>query len=310
MQFEARASIATKLYSYTAREQTSEATKKCVKRVSPINNITMDEQNKLSVPLAIVVAGIIIAGAIYFSGRPAPQPTQPTDNGNGSTVPTSIIAIPPITEKDRVLGNPNAPIVFVEYSDTECPFCKVFHVTMHSLIGSYGKTGQIAWAYRHFPLYKGAADNPPLHSKAGKEAEALECASDQGGSEKFWMYLDRIFSVTPSNNGLDPAELPKIAGYVGLDLKSFTTCLDSGKYAEVVAKSYDEAVAAGGRGTPYTIALLSTPLSKDTQAAVQKLFVGYPPDILTIGKGGKTIAVSGALPIDLMKSVIDTLLKK
>ena len=144
------------------------------------------------------------------------------------------------------LGNPKAPIMIVEFSDTECPYCKTFHATMHQVIDTYGKTGKVAWVYRHFPI-----DN--IHSKARKEAEATECAAELGGNDGFWKYLDNLYKITPSNNELDLSLLPKIAEDSGLDKEKFVTCLDSGKYADKVEKDYQDAVAAGGQGTPYPV---------------------------------------------------------
>ena len=71
---------------------------------------------------------------------------------------------------------------------------------MQKIVADY--KGQVAWVYRHFPI-------DSLHSRARKEAEATECANEFGGNTVFWQYLDKIFELTPSNDGLDPAELPK-----------------------------------------------------------------------------------------------------
>jgi protein-disulfide isomerase len=106
----------------------------------------------------------------------------------------------------------------------------------------------VAWVYRHFPL-------DALHSKARKEAEATECANELGGSAAFWNYVDRLFEVTPSNNGLDLAQLPIIAQEIGLDRTAFKKCLDSGKFADYVAHDLDDARAAGGSGTPYSVVI-------------------------------------------------------
>lgn len=103
----------------------------------------------------------------------------------------------PISASDHILGNPNARIIILEYSDLECPFCKVFHATMHRVIK---ENADIAWVYRHYPIAQ-------LHSKAFREAEATECAWEQGGNETFWKYTDKLFEVTPSNNGLEDSML-------------------------------------------------------------------------------------------------------
>ena len=195
------------------------------------------KQNVL-IPLAIVVAGLIVAGAVFFVQRPK-SPT-PGDTAE---------AVRPVDATDYILGNPDAPIKLIEYSDLECPFCKQFHTTMHALMDEYGPSGKVAWVYRHFPLAQ-------LHPKAPKEAEAAECAGELGGTNAFWSYLDRVYEVTPSNNGLDLNRLPVIAEEVGLDRAKFEQCLSSGKYAGKVKKQFDEAIALGGRGTPHTILLV------------------------------------------------------
>lgn len=95
------------------------------------------------------------------------------------------------TGKEIVRGNPNAKITIIEYSDLECPFCKRFHATMEQVLATYGN--DIRVVFRHFPL-------DSLHKKARTEANAVECAGEQG---KFWEFIDGIFAVTPSNDGLD-----------------------------------------------------------------------------------------------------------
>ncbi len=156
-----------------------------------------------------------------------------------------------ISSDDHIRGSANAPLTLLEYSDTECPYCKQFHVALKDTLAKHD--GKVRWVFRHFPI-------PSLHSKAPKEAEALECAAELGGNDKFWAYLDRLFAVTPSNDGLDPAELPKIAAAVGLNATRFSTCLNSGKYAAKVSADEQDAQTAGQYmdrlGTPFTVVIL------------------------------------------------------
>lgn len=226
--------------------------------------------NKQLVPLSIVIAGGLIALAVYFggnSGSTTPSVKNDTDNN------TSQANVLPVTNRDHILGNKNAKIVIVEYSDTECPFCKIFHETMHQVVNDYN--GQVAWVYRQFPIVQ-------LHPKAPKESEATECVNELGGNEVFWNYLDKIFETTNSNNSLDPAELPKLAVAVGLNETTFNECLSSGKYSEFVKKSVEEAVAAGALGTPYSV---------------------------IVSKGNPNVVINGAQSITTVKSMIDSLLK-
>ena len=227
---------------------------------------------KLAVPIAIVIAGGLLAGALYYSNLKAKtlavNPVTPTSDDNAEKMR-------PVTAEDHILGNPNADLVIVEYSDLECPFCKQFQSTMKQVMDVYGGNGKVAWVYRHFPISS-------LHSKAPKEAEATECANELGGPEKFWEYTDLVYETTTSNNTLDPAELPKIAKQVGLDVTAFNTCLSSGKYSAKIQSDYEEAIAAGGRGTPTSIII-----SKD---------------------GTKTV-IQGAQPYSSLKATIDALLQ-
>ncbi len=206
---------------------------------------TEPKQNNLSVPIAIVIAGALIAGAVYFGMNGVGTTGVPQQQGAEQRT-GDLEQMIPVTSNDHIRGDANAPVKIVEYSDTECPFCKRFHTTMQQVMDEYGKNGKVAWVYRHFPLDQ-------LHSKARKEAEATECAAELGGNDKFWSYLDRLMEITPANNGLDPAELPKIASYVGLDAAKFNECLSSGKYAQKIEEHVQNATATGGNGTPWSI---------------------------------------------------------
>lgn len=234
------------------------------------NNHTI--KKTLAIPVAIVIAGALIAGAVIYSGGKTdgigniPQQPKVAKQQTGD-----LEQMTPVTSKDHIRGDINAPVKIVEYSDTECPFCKRFHTTMKDVMSEYGKDGKVAWVYRHFPLDQ-------LHSKARKESVALECANEQGGNDKFWSYADRLYEVTPANNGLDPAELPKIAEYVGLDTTQFNTCLASTKYDKHIEDEVRNAQSTGGNGTPWSI---------------------------VVGKDGKKYPLSGAQPISAIKQLID-----
>lgn len=201
--------------------------------------------SELFIPSAIVIAGIIIAGAIIFTN---------TKNGNelaatGGVAPQQAGEIRSVSAKDHILGDINSAEVFiVEFSDLECPFCKRFHETLKQVMEEYGPNGEVAWVYRHFPLTS-------IHSKAIKEAEATECAAEIGGELAFWEYTDRLFEITPSNNGLDLTLLPTIAKDIGLDPDVFSECLESGRHAERVNADLEDALNSGGRGTPHTVVI-------------------------------------------------------
>lgn len=129
----------------------------------------------------------------------------------------------------------------VEYSDTECPFCKRFHATMQQVLTDYD--GQFRWAYKQFPI-------PSLHSKAPREANATECAAEQG---KFWEYLDLMMERTTSNDTLPDEELFTMADDLGLDRAAFDSCVEDNKYQNIVSADSAEAQKMGANGTPYSV---------------------------------------------------------
>lgn len=203
---------------------------------------TVSTAQSFAIPFAIIVAGLAIAGAVYFGDNK--KVTVPGAQGNLR------LDLDPVTASDHIIGNPNAKVIIVEYSDTECPFCKSFHATMNQIISEYGKGGQVAWVYRHFPIAN-------LHPKAHKEAEATECAFKLGGNTKFWEYINKIFEITPSNNRLDETELTKTALAVGLNKEAFDTCLASGETKARVDEGIASGTKAGVNGTPHSIILVN-----------------------------------------------------
>jgi protein-disulfide isomerase len=149
--------------------------------------------------------------------------------------------------RDHILGNPNAPVSLIEYSDYECPFCKSFHPTAKDIVKAY--EGKVNWVYRHFPL---SFHNPG----AQKQAEAAECVHELGGNEAFWKYSDAIYERTKSNgNGFPLTQLAPLAKELGLDEKRFAQCFESGKYERRVKEDFNEGGQIGITGTPTNILL-------------------------------------------------------
>lgn len=243
----------------------------------------MQQGPSRAIPIAIVIAGVIVAGSVYMLGKERSAEVR-TPNSDVAQI-TNVRAI---SSDDHVLGNPAAPIVIVGYSDTECPYCKQYHSTLHRIIETYGPTGQVSWVYRHFPIAQ-------LHPRAVKEAEALECATAQGGTATFWKYADAVYEAATSNNTLDigayndPTKPPTsahagalstIAKGLGLDVSVFEKCLSSGTYTARISRDVAEATAVGGTGTPMSIILV----------------------------GGEQIPVPGAQTYDTLKGLLDTII--
>lgn len=230
----------------------------------------MENKRELSMPVAVLISGILIAGSIYATGG------IKVNNGGlvantAEEIEERVIEIKEVGDNDHIFGNPDAQIKVVTYTDFECPFCKRFHYTMKQIIDEYKEEGNVAWVIRHFPLDQ-------LHRTAREEAEATECVASLGGNDKFWAFVDKIMDNTESNDGLDMALLPKFAEEVGVSANDFKSCIDSGKMKKVVQDYLDEGVAAGARGTPYSVIL---------------------------NKDGNKLPIDGAMPFESVKSSID-----
>lgn len=236
------------------------------------------QPNQYLIPIAIVIAGAFIGVAVYFSNtggttsqaviNNAEQPSQPQAQETGS-----LEKVREVTTEDHIKGDINASVKIVEYSDFECPFCKRFHDTMNQIMDEYGENGDVAWAYRHFPLDQ-------LHPvKARAEAVASECAAELGGNDAFWQFADRFMELTPSNNRTEiETVIPQIVREIGLDEAAFQTCFESGKYDDHIEADIANAIETGGRGTPWSI---------------------------LIAPNGKKFPVNGAQPYEAVKQLIE-----
>ena len=195
-------------------------------------------QNSFLIPGAIIVAGVLIAGAVFYTNG------GPSQNNNAAVgdaaVRPAVVALDSkkLVDDDPVLGNPDAPVTIVEFADFQCPFCARFE--KDAFVGikeQYIKTGKVKFVYRDFPL-------TAIHPMAQKSAEASECADEQG---KFWEYHDIVYA---GQEILSMENLKKWAGEIGLDTMRFAECLDSDKYADEVNKDAADGQAAGVQGTP------------------------------------------------------------
>lgn len=184
-------------------------------------------------------------------------------------------------DDDPVLGSPNARVTLIEFSDYECPFCKrYFDETYEQVKKEYVDKGVVKIVFRDLPL--------SFHANAPKQAEAAECAREQGGDSVYFNYHDEIFKRTTSNGtGLALDQLSVIASELGLNGQALQTCLDSDKYKAEVDKDIADATAVGASGTP-------------------TFFIGKSTSSGTI-LGTKLV---GAQPFSEFQRVIDEELKK
>ena len=251
---------------------------------TPVQTVTTPSwKQNMGIPGAIVIAAALIAGAIYFDGeRKSAELNLKGEAGAEQVTAERIIA--PVTKEDHIRGNPNASIMIIEYSDFDCPYCRIFHDTMTKVIDSYGKDGDVAWVYRHFPIAQ-------LHPGASKISEASYCVAELGGNEGFWKFTDALnasrkvsYNESGQLTGVEPTDmkrLPEFAVAAGADKNKFNLCYSSGKYTEKVAEDVKAAVKAGAGGTPYSVIVVG-----DQQEPIE----------------------GGAVPFEVLKGLIDSVI--
>ncbi len=224
--------------------------------IPPIHSHT--KQSNLGIPVAIVIAAALIASAIYFGG----PNNGPVGSGTGKDLTAQVtpeVDVAPVTDRDPIRGNPNAPIMIVEYSDFDCPYCKFFHETMVRIMETFGADGKVAWVFRHFPI-------EGLHPNAPKIAAAAKCVTELGGNDAFWTFSDTLFDSRVvvgegQNQRISPTDMTKLRSFAetaGVDGGKFELCLNSGKYDDEVNADVAAAAAAGAQGTPHSILMVGS----------------------------------------------------
>ena len=142
-------------------------------------------------------------------------------------------------DDDPAIGPEDAPVVIIEFSDYQCPFCRKFATeTLDKILEAY--KGKVRFVYRDFPLEN-------IHPYALKAAEAADCAGEQG---KYFEYHDILFQKQSDWSQRGEEAFVEYARQVGLNVESFKTCLASGKYEQEVRKDLQDGLEAGVTGTP------------------------------------------------------------
>jgi protein-disulfide isomerase len=152
-----------------------------------------------------------------------PNPQQPKTTGS-----LTQYDLESITKDAFVKGNASAQILWIEYSDLECPFCKRLHDSgaIRNLETKYGD--KLAFIFKHYPL--------PFHPTAMPSAQAAECVGEVGGSAKYYAFIEGIFvKGTPTQEAIDA-----VLKEIGIDSKKIKTCVDSGKFKSKVDASQTE----------------------------------------------------------------------
>ncbi len=226
----------------------------------------------MAVPIAIVAGFAMIAIAIFFTGGKKEAAPAVISQQAAETTSDSIRQV---SSDDYILGNPNAPILLIEYSDYDCPYCKSYHATMHQILDEYGVTGRLAWVYRQFPLID-------LHPNAPLLSEAALCVGDIGGNTAFWTFSDTIFDSRFETEFTNVTKLGDFAEEAGVGSDALRECLESDRMVDRMKADMADGLVAGAQGTPYTV----------------------------IKVGSQEAVINGAQPYDVVKGIVETLVKQ
>ncbi|MFQ5476888.1 MAG: DsbA family protein [Nitrosopumilus sp.] len=148
-------------------------------------------------------------------------------------------------DNDPIIGDPNAPITIIEFSDFQCPFCARFHVqTLPSILEEYIDQGKVKLVFRDFPIQS-------IHPNALPASVASECANEQG---KFKEMHDMLFDNQNEWNKQETVDalslFSQYATEIQLEQETFDSCLTNGNYIDEIRKDLDDGRDYGVSGTP------------------------------------------------------------
>lgn len=212
---------------------------------------------------AIIFATIAVAGSLIFLG------TQLSNNNQNSDFQASVekgikayiekqqaaaeeankppVITEDVSDDDPILGDKNAPVTIVEFSDYQCPYCRsFFNDTLPLITEKYIKTGKAKLIYRDLAL--------PFHADALPAAVAAECARKQKGDTGYFAYHDKIFEGQ-NKLGQGTVEIPAeslqtYAREMKLNMTTFNECVKSEEQQNEAKKDTADAARLGINGTP------------------------------------------------------------
>ncbi len=195
-----------------------------------------------AIPIAIIVAGVIIALGIFFANKNAATKgvadtgdTTNTDTTGSDTFGSAKTTI----GEGAVLGDKSkAKVAIVMYSDYQCPYCQTFEKeTLGQIRTNYVDTGKIIFVFRNYPL--------SFHGDITyTSAYAGECVLDQLGSEKLAEFHSKAYLAA------DMDAVNTIAKDLGVNVTKYNTCVSTKQFKDRVDADFKAGGDAGVSGTP------------------------------------------------------------
>ncbi|HCW32277.1 MAG: DSBA oxidoreductase [Candidatus Peregrinibacteria bacterium GW2011_GWE2_39_6] len=202
-------------------------------------------QKKLGENLGILAVFFLVGGVLGYligGGLPVVPGMEQPDNVVEGDLNQPVEVITASVDDDAILGDENAPITVIEFSDYQCPFCKRFvDESFPQIEENYIKTGKVKLIFRDYPL--------PFHANAKIAAVAVECAGNQ---DAYYVMHDALFAGSEEWSSLpDPSEIfQTYAMNIGLDAAQFSQCLSTQATASEVEQDLADAMSYGVDGTP------------------------------------------------------------
>ena len=217
--------------------------------------------------VAMLVSSVILSAALVFIGlqmgksnlSPDEIKTSVVDgikayvdqqNGGGSPEQNVVAKIEKdLTDDDAVLGNKNAPLTIVEFSDYQCPVCRYFHKEYFPILKEkFIDTGKVKLVFRDLPLTS-------LHPDAFQAAVAVECARKQKGDAAYYEMQEKVFAGQEKDNPEGVAKITKerLLGYaaeLNLDEATFSACLEDPDMNDEILGDMQDATDNGIDATP------------------------------------------------------------
>ncbi|MDO8623835.1 MAG: thioredoxin domain-containing protein [bacterium] len=198
--------------------------------------------NQYLVPASVVLAGLLIAGAVMWNNSRPAGSAQPPQGGGQATVDIKDVKI----EGAPFVGNASAPVVIAYWSDYQCPFCKKFdQEALPQIMEKYVKTGKAKIVFKDFQFLGPDSDTAALYSRAVWELYPTQYAA----------WHEAMFVAQDAENGGfgDEASVQKLTKTVaGIDGAKVIAAVTANKsaYQAVIAADRSEAQAFGISATP------------------------------------------------------------
>ncbi len=203
---------------------------------------------------AFIILGILVMGiiAVFFISTNNDE-DAPKEIGNQIIEPTMTdlinrlhAPIEKITSNDYIRGNPNAPIMFVSYTDYDCELCGLFHIVMSRIVQAYGSDGLVALTKRY------ASFNDDT-TKSLEIANAVKCVGELAGNVAYWKLSDILFETRHREDEINLNQIKVFNSENNVNTDDFDKCVNENRYYELLKNQNSDAVSSGAFMSPFTV---------------------------------------------------------